>query len=509
MSGAGSVQDVTAANSTPTPHPLSEAGAERLRRALAEVPTGLLANGSWRETDTSFDVIDPATGDTLAQVADGTAEDATALFDAAVAAQADWAATDPRERSEILRRAFDLLHERAETVATVMTAEMGKPYAEAQGEVTYGGEFLRWFAEEAVRISGRYSVAPAGGTRLMTMKQPVGPTYAITPWNFPLAMGTRKIAPALAAGCTIVLKPASNTPLTSLLLGQVFLDAGLPAGVLGIITSTSSREVTAPILGDARLRKLTFTGSTEVGRSLLEQSAEHVLRTSMELGGNAPFVVCADADLDAAVEGAMTAKMRNIGEACTAANRFLVHADVAEEFGRRLAEKMGALVPGHGLDEHTTLGPLIDDGAIAKAQELISDAVDAGADVATGGGQLGDVGHFHAATVLTGVHAEARILREEVFAPVAPITTFTEDDDAIAAANDTEFGLVSYVYTRDLTRAITFAERLDAGMIGVNQGVVSNPAAPFGGVKQSGLGREGGFEGIEEYLETKYVGLKL
>ncbi|MDP3967990.1 MAG: NAD-dependent succinate-semialdehyde dehydrogenase [Nocardioides sp.] len=469
----------------------------------------MLVNGSWRETDRFFDVTDPATGDTLAQVADGTADDAAAIFEAAVVAQEKWAATDPRERSEILRRAFDLLHERAETVATVMTAEMGKPYAEAQGEVTYGGEFLRWFAEEAVRISGRYSIAPAGGTRLMTMKQPVGPTYAITPWNFPLAMGTRKIGPALAAGCTIVLKPASATPLTSLLLGQVFLDAGLPDGVLGIITSSSSRAVTAPILGDPRLRKLTFTGSTEVGRSLLEQSAAHVLKTSMELGGNAPFVVCADADLDAAVDGAMTAKMRNIGEACTAANRFLVHADVAEEFGRRLAEKMGALVPGHGLDEATTLGPLIDGDAVAKAQELISDAVDQGAEVASGGQQLGDVGHFHAATVLTGVSQDARILREEVFAPVAPITTFTDDDDAIAAANDTEFGLVSYVYTRDLTRAITFAERLDAGMIGVNQGVVSNPAAPFGGVKQSGLGREGGLEGIEEYLETKYVGLRL
>ncbi|WP_068124122.1 NAD-dependent succinate-semialdehyde dehydrogenase [Nocardioides massiliensis] len=469
----------------------------------------MLVGGAWRETVETFVVSDPATGETLAQVADGTPDDAVAALDAAAAAQDDWAATDPRERAEILRRAFDLLQERSESVATVMTAEMGKPYAEAQAEVSYGGEFLRWFSEEAVRIAGRWSTAPTGGTRLLTMKQPVGPTYAITPWNFPLAMGTRKIAPALAAGCTIVLKPAGATPLTSLLLGQILLDAGLPPGVLGIITSSSSSAVTAPLLADPRLRKLTFTGSTEVGRALLEQSAAQVLRTSMELGGNAPFVVCADADLEAAVDGAMTAKMRNVGEACTAANRFLVHADLAEDFSRALAERMSALVPGHGLDEHTTLGPLIDDDAVAKAHELIEDATRAGARIAAGGRALDGDGSFLGATVLTDVPASARILTEEVFAPVAPITTFTDDDAAIAAANDTEYGLVSYVFTTNLSRAIRYAERLDAGMVGVNQGVVSNPAAPFGGVKQSGLGREGGLEGIEEYLETKYVGLKL
>ena len=491
------------------PHAISAAAAQRRDRAVGTVPTGLLVDGRWRETDRTFAVTDPATGERLAEVADGTPEDATAALDAAAAAQDDWAATDPRERAEVLRRAFDLLQERAETVATVMTAEMGKPYAEALGEVTYGGEFLRWFSEEAVRIAGRWSTAPSGGTRLLTMKQPVGPTYAITPWNFPLAMGTRKVAPAIAAGCTIVLKPAGATPLTSLLLGQILLDAGLPPGVLNILTSASSSAVTAPLLADPRLRKLTFTGSTEVGRALLEQAAPQVLRTSMELGGNAPFVVCADADLDAAVEGAVLAKMRNIGEACTAANRFLVHADLAADFGRALAERLGGLVPGHGLDEHTTLGPLIDDDAVAKAQELVDDAVGAGAEVATGGGSLPGDGSFLAPTVLTGVPDRARILSEEVFAPVAPITTFTDDDEAIAVANDTEFGLVSYVFTQDLSRAIRYAERLDAGMVGVNQGVVSNPAAPFGGVKQSGLGREGGLEGIEEYLETKYVGLKL
>jgi len=493
----------------PTVRPISEGARSRRDAAVAEVPSGLLVAGEWRETETTFAVTDPATGETLAEVADGSPEDAVAALDAACAAQSDWAATDPRERSEILSGAFSLVQERAELIATVMAAEMGKPFAEAQAEVTYGGEFLRWFAEEAVRISGRFSTAPTGGTRLLTMKQPVGPTYAITPWNFPLAMGTRKIAPALAAGCTIVLKPAGATPLTSLLLAQALLDAGLPDGVLGVLTSSRSSAVTRPILEDPRLRKLTFTGSTEVGRSLLEQAAPMVLRTSMELGGNAPFVVCADADLEAAVDGAMTAKMRNIGEACTAANRFLVHADVAEDFARAFTERMADLVPGHGLDSATTLGPLIDDDAVAKAEELVADAVQQGATVATGGSRLGGEGHHLAPTVLTGVPAQARILDEEVFAPVAPITTFTDDRDAIRAANDTEYGLVSYVYTRDLSRAIRYAEQLEAGMIGVNQGIVSNPAAPFGGVKQSGLGREGGAEGIEEYLETKYVGLRL
>lgn len=480
-----------------------------IRRALYAVPKKLLIGGNWVDGPGQTAVENPATGETIAEVVDADGSAARAAMDAAADAAASWAATDPRERGEILRRAYELLHERAELFALVMTLEMGKPLAQSRGEVTYGAEFFRWFSEEAVRIAGRYSVAPSGGTRLLTMKQPVGPVYAITPWNFPLAMGTRKIGPALAAGCTVVLKPAQQTPLTSLALGQVLLDAGVPDGVVNIVTTANPGAVSEPILDDPRLRKLTFTGSTHVGEMLLKQAAPRVLRTSMELGGNAPFVVFADADLDRAVDGAMLAKMRNIGEACTAANRFIVHESVADEFGRRFAERMSAMKIGPGIDPDTEVGPLIDAAAVEKVTGLVGDAVDAGAEVLTGSGAVAGPGHFYAPTVLHQVPATARMMTEEIFGPVAPISTFSADEDAIAMANNTEFGLVAYLFTESLNRALTAAEGLESGMVGVNQGIVSNPAAPFGGVKSSGLGREGGAEGIEEYLETKYVGIAL
>ncbi len=482
---------------------------DQVTRVLNAVPKGLLIGGKWISTEKTIPVEDPSTGEVLAEVADASPADGIAALDAAVAAQADWAATDPRERGEILRRAFELLIERSEDIALLMTLEMGKPLAEASGEVTYGAEFFRWFSEEAVRISGRFSVAPTGGTRLLTMKQPVGPVYAITPWNFPLAMGTRKIGPALAAGCTVVIKPAAQTPLTTLALAAVLIEAGLPDGVVNVITTSTSGAVSEPIISDPRLRKLTFTGSTGVGQRLIEQSAKQVLKVSMELGGNAPFVVFADADLDKAVDGAMLAKMRNIGEACTAANRFIVHESLAPEFSRRLAERMGAMSIGRGIEDGVQVGPLVDNAAVEKVTELVTDAIGHGAEVLTGGEAIDGPGHFYPPTVLTGVPTDAKMFREEIFGPVAPISTFSTDDEGIAMANDTEYGLVAYAFTQDLTRALTVAERLETGMVGINQGIVSNPAAPFGGVKASGLGREGGFEGIEEYLETKYVGIKL
>jgi len=482
---------------------------EQVSRVLGAVPKGLLIGGKWITTDGAVDVEDPSTGKVIASVADASPEQGIEALDAAVAASADWAATDPRERGEILRKAFDLLVERSEDIALLMTLEMGKPLAEARGEVTYGAEFFRWFSEEAVRIAGRYSVAPSGGTRLLTMKQPVGPVFAITPWNFPLAMGTRKIGPALAAGCTVVIKPAAQTPLTTLALAAVLIEAGLPDGVLNVITTSRSGKVSAPIIADPRLRKLTFTGSTGVGQKLIEQSAQNVLKVSMELGGNAPFVVFGDADLDKAVDGAMLAKMRNIGEACTAANRFIVHESVADEFSRRLAQRMGAMTIGRGIDDGVTVGPLVDNAAIDKVTELVADAIDKGATVLTGGQAIDGPGHFYPPTVLTGVPTTAKVFREEIFGPVAPVITFSSDQDGIDKANDTEYGLVAYAFTENLTRALTVAEKLQTGMVGINQGIVSNPAAPFGGVKSSGLGREGGTEGIEEYLETKYVGIKL
>jgi len=476
---------------------------------LARVPTGLFIGGKWRDSSDgrTLDVEDPSTGRTLASVADATIADGAAALEAAVAAQSDWAATAPRERGEILRRAFTAITARAEEFALLMTLEMGKPLAEARGEVTYGAEFFRWFSEEAVRISGRWSTAPNGATRLLTMKQPVGPTLMITPWNFPLAMGTRKIGPALAAGCTMVVKPAKQTPLSMLALVDLLTECGVPAGVVNLITTTRTGEVIEPLIRDARLRKLTFTGSTPVGRALVEQSAEQLLRVSMELGGNAPFLVFEDADVDAAVDGAMMAKMRNIGEACTAANRFLVHESVAEEFSAKFAAKMAAMTIGRGTDDGVTVGPLIDATAQASVAALVDDATAKGATVVCGGTTVGDEGYFYAPTLLTGVPADALLMRQEIFGPVAPVATFTSEAEAIARANDTEYGLVAYVFTSDLSRTLRVSEALEFGMVGINQGIVSNPAAPFGGVKHSGFGREGGFEGIEEYLEIKYVGI--
>jgi len=473
------------------------------------VPSGLFIGGQWRPAagGTVLDVEDPATGEVIAQVPDADVEDGTAALDAAVAAQADWAATAPRDRGEILRRAFELITARIDDLALLMTLEMGKTVAESRSEITYAAEFFRWFAEEAVRISGRYSTAPNGATRLLTMKQPVGPCFFITPWNFPLAMGTRKIGPAIAAGCTMVVKPASLTPLSMYALAGILEEAGLPGGVLNVVTTARTGALAEPIIRDSRLRKLSFTGSTPVGQRLVEQSAEQLLRVSMELGGNAPFLVFADADLDRAVDGAMLAKMRNAGEACTAANRFLVHESIADEFARRFAERMGALTVGRGTEAGVDVGPLVDAATRDKVGELVTDAVDTGAKVLTGGSTVGERGYFYAPTVLTGVEPQARMLSEEIFGPVAPIVAFGTDDEALTMANDTEFGLVAYVFTQDTSRALRVAEGLETGMVGLNQGVVSNPAAPFGGVKHSGFGREGGSEGIEEYLETKYVGI--
>ena len=479
--------------------------------ALAAVPDGLLVGGRWvpAASGKTFEVRDPATGDVLAAVADADAADAISALDAAVAAQRDWARVAPRERAEILRSAFELLTERAETFAMLVTLEMGKPLSEARGEVAYGAEFFRWFSEEAVRVHGRYAASPDGKTRLVTMRQPVGPTLMITPWNFPLAMGTRKIGPAIAAGCTMVVKPAQETPLTMIALAALLEEVGLPTGVLNLVTTTTTADVMGPVIADPRLRKLTFTGSTGVGKKLVEQSAEQLLRVSMELGGNAPFIVFEDADLDAAVDGAMVAKMRNIGEACTAANRFLVHADVADEFGAKLTERMAALTVGVGTEEGVDVGPLITEKARAGVQELVTDAVEHGARASTGGQVPDGPGWFYPPTVLLDVPADARLLREEIFGPVAPIVTFSTEEEALAMANDSEYGLASYVFTRDSARVVRVMEGLEFGMVGVNQGIVSNPAAPFGGVKHSGFGREGGFEGIDEYLETKYVGIAL
>jgi succinate-semialdehyde dehydrogenase/glutarate-semialdehyde dehydrogenase len=474
---------------------------------LARIPTQLLIGGEWVDASGggSIDVEDPATGTVLVSIADATPEDGVRALDAAVAAGPSWAATAPRKRGEILRRAFDLLQERTEEFALLMALEMGKPVAEARGEVVYGGEFLRWFSEEAVRISGRYGVSPEGSGRMIVSQHPVGTCYLITPWNFPLAMATRKIAPALAAGCTVVVKPAELTPLTTLAFAALLAEAGLPDGVLNVVTTSSAGAVSAPILSDPRLRKVSFTGSTPVGRTLLQQASENVLRTSMELGGNAPFVVFEDADLDRAVEGAMLAKFRNIGQACTAANRFFVHESIAEEFAARIVERVRALRVGRGTEDGVTIGPLIDERAVEKASALVEDAVSRGARLLTGGDRIEGAGHFYRPTVLAGVDRESEILRTEIFGPVLAIVPFTDEDDAVELANDTEYGLVSYVFTRDLARGQRMIERLATGMMGLNVGVVSNAAAPFGGVKQSGLGREGGLEGIHEYLSTKYT----
>jgi succinate-semialdehyde dehydrogenase / glutarate-semialdehyde dehydrogenase len=473
------------------------------------VPKQLHIGGGWVDASggRTFDVEDPSTGEAIAAVADATPDDALSALEAAHSKQPAWGEHPPRERGEILRRAYELMTERIDRLALLMTLEMGKPVAESKAEVSYAAEFFRWFSEQAVRVDGRFQVAPNGQGRLLVMKQPVGLAYLITPWNFPAAMATRKIGPAIAAGCTMVLKPASQTPLSALAVAQILAEAGLPGGVLNLITSSSSSAVSEPIIRDPRLRKLSFTGSTEVGRKLVEQSADQLLRVSMELGGNAPFLIFDDADLDAAIEGAMIAKMRNIGEACTAANRFHVAEDVQEQFAERLARRMGALKIGRGTDEGVEVGPLIDEEQRGKVEELVGDAIERGATRVVGGERTDRPGYFYPPTVLSRVPDDARLLKEEIFGPVAPVKSFADEQEAIRWANDTEYGLVAYVYTRDLGRAFRVMEGLEYGMIGLNQGMVSNPAAPFGGIKHSGFGREGGYEGIEEYLETKYCAI--
>src|SRR3954465_15257226 len=476
-----------------------------------KVAKQLYIGGEWRDASggETLAVEDPATGEALCEIADGTPEDAKAALDAAVGMQAEWAATSPNERSEILWRAFELLNERADELALLMTLEMGKTVAESKGEIAYSAEFFRWFSGEALRVDGYYKTAGNGQSRVLVMPQPVGPCFFITPWNFPNAMGTRKIGPAIAAGCTMVVKPAKLTPLSMIALAQLLQEAGLPKGVLNVVTSTSSGGVAKPIIEDPRLRKLSFTGSTEVGQQLIAQAAENVLKVSMELGGNAPFLVFEDADLDAAVEGAMIAKMRNVGEACTAANRFHVHESVAAAFAEKLAARMGELKVGRGTDPDVQVGPLIDDDQRGKVEELVNDAEQRGAKPIVGGHAQTGRGYFFEPTVLTDVPDDARLLKEEIFGPVAPVKGFSDEDEAVNWANDTEFGLVAYVYTNDLRRAFRVCERLETGMIGLNQGLVSNAGAPFRGVKASGFGREGGAEGIHEYLEVKYVAMNM
>jgi succinate-semialdehyde dehydrogenase / glutarate-semialdehyde dehydrogenase len=474
---------------------------------IADLPTDLLIGGAARAAADGgrFDVVDPATGEVVTTVADGTVDDAVAAVDAADAAAAGWAATAPRERAEILRRAFELMTARADELAHLISLENGKALPDARGETAYAAEFFRWYAEEAVRAPGELTTAPSGANRIMVVRQPVGIAVLVTPWNFPAAMATRKIGPALAAGCTVVLKPASDTPLTALLMGKILGDAGVPAGVVNVVPARRSGAVVSAMLHDPRVRKLSFTGSTEVGRILLKEAADQVVNCSMELGGNAPFLVFEDADLDAALEGAMVAKMRNGGEACTAANRFFVHADVAEEFSRRLAERMSSMRVGPGMADDTQVGPLVNEDAVNKVSQLVQGAVDAGGRVVVGGTRPERPGFYYDPTVLTDVPSSAPILREEIFGPVAPVVTFTDEAEAVRLANDTEFGLVSYVYTGDLARGLRVSEALESGMVGLNRGLVSDPAAPFGGTKQSGIGREGGHEGMLDYLESKYI----
>jgi succinate-semialdehyde dehydrogenase / glutarate-semialdehyde dehydrogenase len=488
--------------------PTTTASAEQ--KIVDEVPKQLYIGGEWRDgAKGTLSVEDPSTGESLCEVADASTDDAKAALTAAVDAGPEWYEHPPRERGEILRQAFEAIVARTDELALLMTLEMGKPLAESKAEIAYGAEFFRWFSEEAVRIDGRYATAPNGQGRLLTMKQPVGACLLITPWNFPLAMGTRKIGPAIAAGCTMVVKPAQQTPLSMLMLVKILEEVGLPGGVVNLVTASSSSETMGPLISDPRLRKLSFTGSTEVGRKLMEQASQNLLRLSMELGGNAPFIVFDDADVDSAVQGAMIAKMRNIGEACTSANRFHVAEKVADQFAEKLAEKMGAMKVGRGTEEGVEVGPLIDDGQRGKVAELVEDAIGRGAKAVVGGHAREGAGYFFDPTVLTDVPDDAKLLKEEIFGPVAPVKGFSDEDEAIAAANDTEYGLVAYVYTSNLKRALRVVERLETGMVGLNQGMVSNPAAPFGGIKQSGFGREGGREGIEEYLETKYVAVNL
>jgi succinate-semialdehyde dehydrogenase / glutarate-semialdehyde dehydrogenase len=474
---------------------------------IPDLPLDLFVGGAARPASDGgrFDVVDPATGQVLTSVADGTMDDAISAVDAAAAAGGAWAATAPRDRAEVLRRAFELMTARSDEIAHLISLENGKALVDARGETAYAAEFFRWYAEEAVRAAGELMTAPSGANRIMVLQQPVGVAVLVTPWNFPAAMATRKIGPALAAGCTVVLKPASDTPLTALLMARILDDAGVPAGVVNVLPARRSGAVVSAMVHDPRVRKLSFTGSTEVGRILLKEAADQVVNCSMELGGNAPFLVFEDADLDAALDGAMIAKMRNGGEACTAANRFLVHADVAADFSRRLADRMEALRVGPGTDDDTQVGPLVNEDTVAKVDKLVRGAVGAGSRVVTGGTRPDRPGFYFDPTVLADVPPDAAILREEIFGPVAPIVTFADEAEAIRLANDTEYGLVSYVYTGDLARGLRVSEALESGMVGLNRGLVSDPAAPFGGVKQSGIGREGGHEGLLDYTESKYI----
>ena len=475
---------------------------------MAELRTDLWIDGTWRAASSGgrFDVVDPASGEVVARVADATEDDGRAAVDAAARAQPEWAATAPRQRAEVLRRAWELLIERAEDLARLITRENGKALTESRGEITYAAEFFRWFSEEAVRIDGQITTAPAGGSRIIVLHQPVGVALLVTPWNFPAAMATRKVAPALAAGCAVVLKPASLTPLTALGVADVLHEAGVPPGVVNVVPTRRTGEVVDAMLADRRVRKLSFTGSTEVGRVLIARAADRVVNVSMELGGNAPFIVFADADLEAAIEGAMVAKMRHGGETCTAANRFYVEEPIADDFAKRLAAEMGAMQVGPGLADGVRVGPLVDAATRDKVADLVDQALEHGATALLGGARPdGDEGFWYPPTVLTGVAADSPILAEEIFGPVAPVVAFSDEDDVIRQANDTEMGLVAYLYTGDLARGLRVAERIEAGMVGLNRGLVSDPAAPFGGVKQSGIGREGGHEGILDYCESKYI----
>jgi succinate-semialdehyde dehydrogenase / glutarate-semialdehyde dehydrogenase len=470
-----------------------------------KVPTGLFIDGEWTTNGRTLPVTDPATEDTLVEIADGTPEDALAAVAAAHEALPAWAATPPRERGECLRRAWALMIERSEAIARLMVLENGKALRDARGEVVYAAEFFRWYAEEAVRIDGAVTTAPSGANRILVVRQPVGVSVLVTPWNFPAAMATRKIGPALAAGCTVVLKPAKETPLTAFAVADILREAGVPAGVVNVVCTSKAGPLVAAMLADSRVRKLSFTGSTEVGRVLLATAAQTVTNCSMELGGNAPFLIFEDADVDAAIEGAFLAKMRNGGEACTAANRFYVHEAVADEFTSRFAERLSKLAVGPGLDDRTDLGPLVNEDTRSKVASLVDSATADGAQAVTGGHAPDRKGYFYLPTVLRDLPPDASILGTEIFGPVAPVVRFSDEADVIRWANDTEYGLVSYLYTADLRRALRVSEALDTGMVGVNRGIVSDPAAPFGGVKQSGLGREGGHDGLLEFTESKYI----
>jgi len=479
----------------------------RYDNLLANVPTDLWIGGKWRKSSDGgrFDVLDPATENKIASVASATVEDAKAAVDAASAAFEGWAGRKPRERAEVLRKSFELIMRDAERLAKLITIENGKALSDSRGEVAYAAEFFRWYAEEAVRAIGEVSRAPASGARMVVQHKPAGVAVLVTPWNFPAAMATRKIGPALAAGCTVVLKPASDTPLTMLALMPILEEAGVPAGAVNVIPSRSSGKVVSAMLHDPRVRVVSFTGSTEVGRKLLHEAADNVVKPAMELGGNAPFIVFEDADIDAAIDGAMVAKMRNMGEACTSANRFYVHEKVHEEFAKKLTAKMAALKVGNGLDDGVSVGPLVNADAKKKVIELVGDAVGKGAKILTGGKSPNGPGHFYPPTVLDAVPDGAAMLREEIFGPVAAIQTFKSEGEVIKRANDTEYGLVAYLYTKDMSRGMRVSEQLEFGMIGLNRGLVSDPAAPFGGMKQSGIGREGAHEGLMEFLETQYI----